>query len=481
MPARISLLLFLMGVCLPTLGAASAAPRFVAAELRGLASSVVFCDLDDDRLKDAVDCDGTNLWVSWQGAKGGFDERQRIFHAEKPCVFWPAKMGRAGESLLILDRDGASELWFTNRTTPLTRRFIQTPTAIPESVREPMTWNMTLSLRTEEWPLLLVPTLEGLQLWRHKAEWALEQTLKGGTAVEILPTFRTPGYTRQAGMSLGIWDLNGDGQDDLMLARPTREGVTYECYIQQGDGELRLRQTFEGMERGDWQTWLCWLDINKDGELDLIKSTWPYEPWFVPGARAGKVLLGIYLADGQGRLPAEPQQALRKNDWNPVVPVVDVDGDGFADLVLTYGQFDSRDGLRKMIASRKMDVLLKVFFYRPGLGFVSERERKVSFHVDLQGIEMNLGRPPELERFGNLNGDFNGDGKKDLLVRETEDELRAYFFLSREKGFSEEPDLRFPCTGAVADLETMDLNGDGVSDVVVHLNKGAIKTFLSAK
>ena len=471
---------FLLGLVLSSPGAQGA--KFVAAEIRGPASEIVFCDLDGDRLKDAVRCDGTNLWASWQGAKGSFGEPQRIFQADQPCVFWPAKVGRAAESILRLDRDGVTEMWFTNRAGgPLTRRIIRQTTMIPESVSERSMWNVTLSLATGgDWPLLLLPTVQGLQTWRRKDEWALEQTLEGGCSAEILPSLRTPGYTRQMGVSFGICDVNGDHREDLMVARPTRAGATYECYVQERDGTLRLRQSFKGIERSDWQTWLCWLDINKDGELDLIKSTWPYEPWFVPGARAGKVLVGIYLADGQGRLPQEPQQGLRKNDWNPAVPVVDVDGDGFADLVLSYGQFDSREGLRKMIAARKMDVLLKIFFYRPGQGFASGRERKVSFHLDLQVLDVNLGRPPEFERFGDLNGDFNGDGKRDLLVRESADELRAYFFVSREKGFSEEPDIRFPCSEAVAWLETMDLNGDGVSDVLVHLNKKGLKVFISA-
>jgi len=35
-----------------------------------------------------------------------------------------------------------------------------------------------------------------------------------------------------------------------------------------------------------------------------------------------------------------------------------------------------------------------------------------------------------------VGGDFNGDGKTDLLVRDHSDAISVYFFVSREKGFS---------------------------------------------
>jgi hypothetical protein len=93
---------------------------------------------------------------------------------------------------------------------------------------------------------------------------------------------------------------------------------------------------------------------------------------------------------------------------------------------------------------------------------------------------LSWNRSHSFERFVNFNGDFNGDGKRDLLVRDHPDQVSVYFFVSREKGFSREAGLLFHCPEPVQQLETLDLNNDGVSDVVARLQRQhAFRFFLS--
>jgi hypothetical protein len=283
--------------------------------------------------------------------------------------------------------------------------------------------------------------------------------------------------------------VNGDGRDDLIV-RNSDASLTnvYRLYLQQTNGLFDLEPALVYADKSDPFSWLCWTDLNHDGKVDLIKSVWPNEPSFIPGVPAGKVLVGVYFADGHGKIPAKPQQVFRKNDWTPQVPVVDIDGDGFPDLVLGYNHLDSKEGLSKEITARQISYSLRFYFFRPengsGNGFPEEPDfqREVAIHLDhMEGpLDWNLAR--NFQRYVRFDGDFNGDGKKDLLVHDHSDTISAYFFISRERGYSQEPDLQFHCPGPTDDWQIADLNNDGISDLIVKLaNENGYQIFVSHK
>ncbi len=49
--------------------------------------------------------------------------------------------------------------------------------------------------------------------------------------------------------------------------------------------------------------------------------------------------------------------------------------------------------------------------------------------------------------------------------------ISVYFFLSRKKGFSTQADLKFNCPEPIERWEVKDLNGDGVSDLIMKLGE----------
>jgi hypothetical protein len=483
--ALVMLLPIFFGIRLPG-GQAAGKPAFSSSEIEGRGSTIMYCDLDGDGLKDIVLADGLDLKIFYQDPVRGFTRKpqQQFRLDDRPCAVWPARLGKKAESLLVMTSDGVTELCFTSRTAPPEhRQIIKQTTIIPETLEEPDITYFPLSAETGNgWPLMLVPTVGGLQVWKYNGDWTQTQTLENGLDIRNLPSVSNPGYTQTAVLDLCISDVHHDGRDDLIIRRDDLSGrETYAVYLQETNGRFGPTPAATAEGKPDRHSWLCWLDINRDGKLDLVKSTWLREPWFVPGVSSGKVLVEIHLADAQGKIRAQPQQVFRKNDWTPALPMVDVDGDGYPDLVLGYSLFDSREGMRKMLTAKQLDFSLKLHFYRPGEGFPAKPdcEREVVIHLDRHSVFMGADRRQFFNRFVDVSGDFNGDGKRDLLVRDRSEEISAYCFISREKGFSRNADFRFKCPEPIEHWEIRDLNGDGVSDLVVKLRDHGFRIFLS--
>jgi hypothetical protein len=478
-----------LGICLLACSSAQAKPKFNASEVAGPCQQLMICDLDGDGLKDLVLMDDFNLSIFYQAPTRGFTrEPQQTFRLEpRPCLVWTAKLGGPAGSLLVMTSDGVTELCFTNRTgPPAIRQIIQQPTVVPVAAESTNAMYLPLSVETGgDWPLLLVPAADGLQVWQHREEWIQAQLISQSIDARLWPSLANPSYTRSLEFDLSVGDVNGDGRDDLIVRRNQMGRTnTYSLYLQQTNGLFAPEPALTYGDKAEPFSWLCWADLNRDGKVDLIKSVWLNEPSFVPGVPGGKVLVSTYIADEHGRLPAQPQQLFRKNDWLAPLPVVDMDGDGFLDLVLGYGHMDSREGMRKQVTARQLDYTLRLFFYRPGAGFPKEADcqRDVVIHLDHVGSPLDWDLPENFRRCVKVGGDFNGDGKADLLVRDQSGAISVYFFVSRQKGFSLMPDLLFNCLEPIEEWQVTDLNNDGVSDLIVKLAKEkGYRIFISRK
>jgi hypothetical protein len=333
----------------------SAKPEFSVSQIGQKSAQHIICDLDGDGLKDLVLISNFNLSIFYQDRKQGFsrDPQQSCQLAARPCIVWPAKLGPSAESLLLMTSEGVTQLSFSNRASPPAfEQIIKQSTLIPDSVEETNVACISFSAESgSSWPAILLPAPDGIHIWRHDQEWRQVQLLSHAIETRLRPSLINPGFSLSSALNLSIGDVNGDGRDDLIVRRnEVGRTNTYSLYLQQTNGLFGPEPAMSYADKAAPHTWLCWADLNRDGHLDLIKSTWLNEPSFLPGISSGKVMVRTYIADANGGIPAEPQRVFRKSDWTAALPVLDVDGDGFPDLVLGYSLLDTREGVRKQIA-----------------------------------------------------------------------------------------------------------------------------------
>lgn len=212
---------------------------------------------------------------------------------------------------------------------------------------------------------------------------------------------------------------------------------------------------------GFWADQADFVDLNRNRRLDLIA-------WGTGGRLDFKTDLYIYMRGADNLLPEHPNQVMHctglpvpggtQSAWNPVQ---DLKGDGGSELVLL--EFNtmviSADGLIKTALSHGLDWTLTVRPYRNG-AFARLPEASIPVTM-VMPAEVVSGWTIVIE------GDFNGDGRPDLLVRRTDTQWNIFPSTTNGTWFAHQPAMTFetPVSGV---MDVQDLNGDGLSDIVWH-------------
>ena len=209
-------------------------------------------------------------------------------------------------------------------------------------------------------------------------------------------SFQSPGTgfaTSGRPDATAVGDVNGDGKQDLVVAN--FEGNTVGVLLGSGDGTFLPQRTFPASSTPvSNPTGVALADLNGDGRLDLVVTNFS-------ATLSGSTIRGsvsVLLGNGDGSFHApETYEA----DSNPSsVAVVDVNGDGVPDLLVTnqYG-YD-------------VSVLLG-----NGDGTFRDDPAYLAKHTFGVGYGPASVAATYLGRDGKLHPiDFNGDGKPDLVV-----------------------------------------------------------------
>lgn len=217
-------------------------------------------------------------------------------------------------------------------------------------------------------------------------------------------------------------------------------------------------------------------DINGDGNEDVVLLH------LVQDVDV-KTNIIIFQRQKDGKLPEKPGQVLRcrgipiSGDYpSPSFfsPFIDINKDGYPDIVMIElkDRLLSASSLMEAIVSKGLDWVLSIRLFKDGKGYSSRADFKMDVTTMLPMSEQFAGSI-------NFDGDFNADGRRDIIIRRDLNQCNIYLS-SLADGFYEKESklqLEVPAEGK---MFVKELNSDGISDIyMIDYEKGRIALFLS--
>ena len=202
-------------------------------------------------------------------------------------------------------------------------------------------------------------------------------------------------------------DINGDGKMDLAFATQGTDGVAY-VYLNNGDGTFREIQVAKydqdavggAIHSEDDNHQLLLIDFNNDGKLDIVLNhVLETEPW--------SYMMRLFQNNGDDTF-TEIQNTNGKGETvsfvggqRPDYAVGDFNGDGNMDFIM---------GAENNVSSGSTWGCYTYIFYGNGKGGFDQKD------ITATGLNAMCRRG----NFGRyLTGDFNGDGKTDVITAGT--------------------------------------------------------------
>lgn len=316
-----------------------------------------------------------------------------------------------------------------------------------------------------EWPSGKVQSLQGVQanqIIMLKENDANEQKERVNTSEKLFveqvsaisfeaPSLKFNDFDRQpllisslsaSGPTMTKGDINGDGLEDIFIGGAAGQSAI--LFVQQkGNDFLPTQQAAFEADKNMHDAAATFLDVNKDGNLDLYVASGGYHR-FLPNDPLLQDRL--YLNDGKGNFQRAAEAIPKIRNSNSCIAVSDLNADGYPDIFIGG----------RVVPGRYPETPASTLLLNDGKG-------------NFQNAIAELA--PELERMGMLTDakwiDMDADGDEDLVVV---GEWMPISVFELTEGKLENQSSKYfekEYTGWWNTIESTDFNGDGKPDLLV--------------
>jgi hypothetical protein len=201
-----------------------------------------------------------------------------------------------------------------------------------------------------------------------------------------------------------------------------------------------------------WDADATMADINGDGWPDLMVTQ-------TRGSVNLEVITQVYIAAAPFAYPESPSATFEAKGSIADGMLRDVNGDGLLDMIFIRVPFGMSNIVNFMLRG-KVKVEADVYLF-DGLRFSTKPDFEASLTIDA---------PEGREQVANATADFDGDGRLDLAIASSREELSIYPG-ENNRLFSRSPKWTIPVPSFGTARHT-DLNGDAAQDLLIFRPDG---------